>query len=86
VRAVKQVARRCAPFSAPPRLFTEMPITTRARPHEPAWNWGTAAKERSKQVARRSRAATKLNSGWRRSFELRLRSVTKLNQGLRHAA
>src|SRR5208283_259826 len=25
---------------------TEMPITTRARPHEPAWNWGTAAKER----------------------------------------
>ena len=27
-------------------LQTELPITTRAGPHEPAWNWGTAAKGR----------------------------------------
>jgi hypothetical protein len=26
-------------------LQTEIPITIRACPHEPAWNWGTVAKE-----------------------------------------
>src|SRR5208337_1100585 len=40
---------------------TEMPITTRARPHEPAGNWGTAAKERRIRTPSRYPAPPVLN-------------------------
>ena len=49
-------------------LPTEMPITTKARPHEPAGNWGTAAKERRIPAPLRYPAILLLAAPWCAAF------------------
>jgi len=62
-------------------LQTEMPATTRARPHEPAWNWGKAAKVRRIRAPLRYPAADDIIADMS-TLELSDEQVISLVRGL----